>query len=82
LPVADIHSKNGVVLQAFIGPGKFGEKELTIGLIKSSNDAKKKPVAAEDANYEARLDYQQAAYNAMAACLLCTQSPSKVWQKL
>ncbi|KAJ3415636.1 hypothetical protein HDV05_004512 [Chytridiales sp. JEL 0842] len=78
LSMADVHSKNGVILQALLGPGKTTEgKELTIAIIKSTNDARKKTLPPDASLANPILEYQQAAYNAMAACLISTQSSSK-----
>ncbi|KAI9329679.1 NUC194 domain-containing protein [Zopfochytrium polystomum] len=79
LPATALHSKTGEVLQAFISPDKTGEKELTLALIKAASDVKKKaPPVPNETGYKERLLLNEAAYCAMAACLLATQSRAKV----
>ncbi|KAI8613655.1 hypothetical protein BC830DRAFT_1219655 [Chytriomyces sp. MP71] len=78
IPAAELHSKNGRILQAFVGPAKKGEKEITVALIKAAMDYKKKiQIESEDLK-KYRLAANQEAYNATTACLLATQSISKI----
>ncbi|ORY53674.1 hypothetical protein BCR33DRAFT_779027 [Rhizoclosmatium globosum] len=78
LPPSELHSAKGRILQAYVGPSKSGEKEITIALIKSGVDFKKKPAFEERSIASYRLIVNQTAFNAVAACLLATQNISKV----
>ncbi|KAJ3139727.1 hypothetical protein HK100_011281 [Physocladia obscura] len=77
IPSSELHSATGRILKAFMEP-KAGEKEITISLIKAGVDFKKKQPTESPVIVPFRLGVNQAAFNAVCACLLATQNIAKV----
>ncbi|KAJ3184182.1 hypothetical protein HDU87_005028 [Geranomyces variabilis] len=75
LDVDDVHSTTGAVVLAYTKGKLATGKELSAEVMRLGNQAKNENVGHEDDEVaRVRLSYHQAAYNAVAAAVLLTQS--------
>ncbi|KAF9952253.1 hypothetical protein BGZ65_005409, partial [Modicella reniformis] len=75
LPSDSVNSKDSKIVDAFMGGKSTNGKELTVDVFRTANAAKFKqdtnPLSPEATAL--REDFKRAAYNALAAAILCTQ---------
>ncbi|KAG0257869.1 hypothetical protein DFQ27_004903 [Actinomortierella ambigua] len=74
LPVEMVHSSEAKIVQRFKGSTQSDGKELTLAIVKAAHADKLKQdsnISAETAVVQA--EFNRAAYNALAAAILCTQ---------
>ncbi|KAF9970692.1 hypothetical protein BGZ73_006560 [Actinomortierella ambigua] len=74
LPVDMVHSSEAKIVQRFKGSTQSDGKELTLAIVKAAHADKLKHdsnITAETAVVQA--EFNRAAYNALAAAILCTQ---------
>ncbi|KAF9360313.1 hypothetical protein BGX34_007846, partial [Mortierella sp. NVP85] len=83
LPSDMVNTKEGRVVDAYTRGNSATGKELTLEIIKTAHAAKSKqdndPLSPEAAVF--REDYKRAAYNALAAAILCTQRKENLFRQ-